>query len=49
YGFIPALPLPEGVEGAGAHAHNERLWLDNLPFMFDILYDVTYRFCSEIS
>ncbi len=48
YGFIPSLPLPEGVEGAGAHAHNERLWLENLPFMFDVLYDVTYRFCSKV-
>lgn len=47
YGFIPSLPLPEGLEGAGAHASNERLWLENLSFMLDVLYDVTYRFCSQ--
>jgi len=47
YGFMPSLPLPEGVEGAGAHASNERIWLENLAFMLDVLYDLTYRFCSQ--
>ncbi len=47
YGFIPTLPLPDGVEGAGAHAANERMWLGELPFMFDTLYDIVERFCSE--
>ncbi len=45
YGFIPTPPLPEGVMAAGAHAANERLWLDHLPFMLDMLYDITVRFC----
>ena len=47
YGFVPSLPLPEGVEGAGAHASNERIWLENLSFMLDVLYDLTYRFCNQ--
>lgn len=45
YGFIPAKPLPEGVEVAGAHANDERLWLENIPFGFDILRDIVVRFC----
>lgn len=49
YGFIPTLPLPEGISAAGAHAANERLWLDNLPFLYDMLYDITVRFCCDDS
>lgn len=45
YGFIPSPPLPPGVTAAGAHAANERLWLDHLPFMLDMLYDITVQFC----
>ena len=47
YGFVPARPLPEGIEEAGAHADNERLWIENLSFALDMLYDVVYRFCSQ--
>jgi acetylornithine deacetylase/succinyl-diaminopimelate desuccinylase-like protein len=47
YGFVPARPLPEGLEEAGAHADNERLWIENLSFALDVLYDVVYRFCSQ--
>jgi acetylornithine deacetylase/succinyl-diaminopimelate desuccinylase-like protein len=47
YGFVPAKPLPAGVEDAGAHADNERLWLENLPFALEVLYDIVYRFCSR--
>jgi acetylornithine deacetylase/succinyl-diaminopimelate desuccinylase-like protein len=47
YGFVPARPLPEGIEEAGAHADNERLWLENLPFTLEVLYDVAYRFCMQ--
>ena len=48
YGFVPTLPLPEGVEGAGAHANDERLWLESLPDTLAILYDVAYRFCTQV-
>ncbi len=47
YGFVPEKPLPEGLEEAGAHADNERLWLDNLIFCLEVLYDVIYRFCTQ--
>jgi len=47
YGFIPTPPLPPGVTAPGAHAANERLWLDHLPFMFDTLFDVTLQFCRD--
>ena len=47
YGFVPVKALPEGIEGAGAHANDERAWLDNLPFTLRVLYDVVYRFCSQ--
>jgi len=47
YGFVPEKPLPEGIEEAGAHADNERVWLDNLDFTLEVLYDVIYRFCSQ--
>ena len=47
YGFIPTPPLPPGVTAAGAHAANERLWLEHLPFMLDMLYDITVRFCCD--
>jgi acetylornithine deacetylase/succinyl-diaminopimelate desuccinylase-like protein len=46
YGFVPARPLPEGIEDAGAHADNERLWLGNLHFSLEVLYDIVYRFCA---
>ncbi|MBN1401730.1 MAG: M20/M25/M40 family metallo-hydrolase [Anaerolineae bacterium] len=46
YGFVPAKPLPEGIKGAGAHANDERLWLENLRFALEILFDVVYRFCQ---
>lgn len=48
YGFVPSKPLPEGIEVAGAHANDERLWLENLPFALEVLYDIAYRFCSEV-
>jgi acetylornithine deacetylase/succinyl-diaminopimelate desuccinylase-like protein len=48
YGFVPEKPLPEGVEEAGAHADNERLWLDNLVFSLEVLFDVIYRFCVQV-
>ncbi len=47
YGFVPARPLPEGIEDAGAHADNERLWIENLTFALDVLYDIVYRFCTQ--
>lgn len=46
YGFAPTLPLPEGVEGAGAHTVDERVWLESLPFMVEVLYDVVSRYCT---
>ena len=46
YGFVPAKPLPEGVHGAGAHANDERLWLKNLSFALEVLYDIVWRFCQ---
>ncbi|MBC7235443.1 MAG: M20/M25/M40 family metallo-hydrolase [Chloroflexi bacterium] len=48
YGFIPAKPFPDGVEGAGAHAVDERLWLESLYFGLDVLYEVVYRFCMRV-
>ena len=47
YGFIPAKPFTAGIEGAGAHASDERLWLESLRFGLDVLYDVVVRFASE--
>jgi acetylornithine deacetylase/succinyl-diaminopimelate desuccinylase-like protein len=46
YGFVPAKPLPEGLKGAGAHANDERIWLDNVTFALEVLFDVVYRFCA---
>ena len=46
YGFIPSMPVPESGEGGGAHAVNERLWLENLYFGYRVLYDVVTRFCA---
>lgn len=45
FGFIPARPLPPGMAEAGAHANNERIWLDNVPFALEVLYDIVARFC----
>ena len=47
YGFVPNKPLPEGIEGAGPHANNDRVWLENLPFALHILADIAYRFCTQ--
>jgi len=47
YGFVPMRLLPEGVEEAGAHANDERLWLENIPFAFEILCEIVYRFCAQ--
>jgi acetylornithine deacetylase/succinyl-diaminopimelate desuccinylase-like protein len=47
YGFVPSRPLPEGIVGAGAHANDERLWLENLDFAYQVLYEVTHRFCTQ--
>ncbi|NLG51527.1 MAG: M20/M25/M40 family metallo-hydrolase [Chloroflexi bacterium] len=47
YGFVPSRPLPEGVEGAGPHANNERVWIENLPFALHILGEIAYRFCTD--
>jgi len=46
YGFIPSPPLPDGIQGAGAHSVDERLWLDSFYFALDVLYDVVQRFCQ---
>lgn len=48
YGFVPARPLPDGIEGAGAHANNERVWIENLHFSLQVLYDIAYRFCTQV-
>ncbi len=48
YGFVPGKPLPKDVETVGAHAVNERIWLEALPFTLEILYEVVQRFCSEV-
>ncbi|MBM3188729.1 MAG: M20/M25/M40 family metallo-hydrolase [Chloroflexi bacterium] len=48
YGFVPARPLPEGVEIAGAHASDERMWIENVTFALHVLHDVVYRFCSQL-
>ena len=47
YGFVPTQPLPEGVHDAGAHSDNERLWIENLSFSLNVLYDLVARFCTE--
>ena len=47
YGFVPAKPLPDGVEMAGAHANDERVWIENVHFALDVLYDVVCRFCVQ--
>lgn len=47
YGFVPAKPLPAGLEAAGAHANDERIWLENVLFALEVLYDIAYRFCSQ--
>lgn len=47
YGFVPSMPLPEGVEEVGAHATDERLWLGNLSFCLDVLYDIVYRYATQ--
>ncbi|MFH1086230.1 MAG: M20/M25/M40 family metallo-hydrolase, partial [Chloroflexota bacterium] len=47
FGFVPARPLPEGLKSAGAHATDERLWLENLYFAFDVLYEIVVRFCQS--
>jgi acetylornithine deacetylase/succinyl-diaminopimelate desuccinylase-like protein len=47
YGFVPAGPLPDGVESAGAHAADERLWLEGLPFTLETLYGVVARYCMQ--
>ncbi|MCD6518383.1 MAG: M20/M25/M40 family metallo-hydrolase, partial [Anaerolineae bacterium] len=48
YGFIPAKPLPEGIEELGAHANDERIWIENVPFALEVLYEVAYRFCTRV-
>jgi acetylornithine deacetylase/succinyl-diaminopimelate desuccinylase-like protein len=30
---------------AGAHANNERIWIENVPFALEMLYDIVARFC----
>ncbi len=45
FGFIPSRPLPPGMSEAGAHANNERIWLENVPFALETLYDIVARFC----
>ncbi|MEA3406463.1 MAG: M20/M25/M40 family metallo-hydrolase [Chloroflexota bacterium] len=47
YGFVPSKPLPKDVETAGAHAIDERIWLEGLPFTLEILYEVVHRFCNQ--
>jgi len=47
YGFVPSKPLPDGLEGAGAHASNERIWLEDLQFALEVLYDIVWRYCAE--
>ena len=46
YGFVPAQPLPEGIETAGAHANDERAWVGNVVFALEVLYDVAHRYCQ---
>ena len=47
YGFVPMKLLPDGVEEAGAHANDERLWMENMAFSLEILCDVIERFCTQ--
>jgi acetylornithine deacetylase/succinyl-diaminopimelate desuccinylase-like protein len=47
YGFVPGKPVPKDVETAGAHAVDERIWLEGLSFTLEILYKVVHRFCKE--
>ncbi|NLD73900.1 MAG: M20/M25/M40 family metallo-hydrolase [Chloroflexi bacterium] len=46
YGFVPSPALPEGLAGAGAHAVDERLWIESLPFTVSTLHEIVYRFCA---
>jgi acetylornithine deacetylase/succinyl-diaminopimelate desuccinylase-like protein len=48
YGFVPTRLLPEGVEEAGAHANDERLWIENLAFSVEILCEIIHRFCTQV-
>ncbi len=45
YGFVPSLPMPKGTEAAGAHAVDERVWIEGLRFTLRALYDIVHRFC----
>jgi acetylornithine deacetylase/succinyl-diaminopimelate desuccinylase-like protein len=45
FGFIPSKPLPPRMSEAGAHANNERIWIENVPFALEMLYDIVARFC----
>ena len=47
FGFIPSRPLPPGMSEAGAHANNERIWTENVPFALEMLYDIVARFCTR--
>jgi len=47
YGFVPSLPSPEGSETPGAHAVDERVWIEGLSFTLSALYDIIYRYCAE--
>ncbi|HHX64387.1 MAG TPA: M20/M25/M40 family metallo-hydrolase [Chloroflexi bacterium] len=48
YGFVPTPPLPDGVEGAGAHANDERFWLGHMPFILEVLHEVIVRYCRMV-
>jgi acetylornithine deacetylase/succinyl-diaminopimelate desuccinylase-like protein len=39
--------MPAGETGKGAHAVDERLWLEALPFAVEVLYDIVYRFSQR--
>ncbi|MBU0491362.1 MAG: M20/M25/M40 family metallo-hydrolase [Chloroflexi bacterium] len=46
YGFMPAQPEPGLSLFDLAHAHDERITVDNLIFGTRVLYDIVQRFCA---
>jgi len=47
YGFCPMHDEGPITPMQLAHAHNERISLDNLRFSLEVLYEVVRRFCCQ--
>ena len=44
YGFVPCLVKPEDL--SGIHGHNERISVENLKLVMQVMYEVVRRLCS---